>query len=354
MAEAIALGATHIGQTGTNPSVGCIIVRDGAIVGRGVTAKSGRPHAEPQALAEAGDLARGATAFVTLEPCSHFGKTPPCVNALMAAGVARVVVAVTDPDPRVSGNGTRMLREAGITVETGLMEEAARRGLAAYLTRQTEGRAHVTLKLAVSKDGMLGRRGEGQVRITGPQSREAVQHLRAESDAILVGIGTALADDPDLTCRLPELKGRSPVRLVLDRLLLLPLTSRLVHTAEKVPVIAVVSPDDTLRDEAWLARRAALEKAGVEIVEAGTFLDLLRQLAGRGFSSLMVEGGARIAEEFLKAGLVDRIWLFEGPGTIGESGVSSPITSGHLPAGFELVSDETMGEDRLEIFERMK
>lgn len=354
MAEAIALGATHLGQTSTNPSVGCIIVRDGAIVGRGVTAKSGRPHAEPQALAEAGERARGATAYVTLEPCSHFGKTPPCVNALIAAGVGRVVVAVTDPDPRVSGNGIRMLREAGITVETGLMEVAARRGLAAYLTRQTEGRAHVTLKLAVSKDGMLGRRGEGQVRITGHQSREAVQHLRAESDAILVGIGTALADDPELTCRLRGLEGRSPVRLVLDRLLLLPLTAKLVQTAKKVPVIAVVSPDEALRDEAWLARRAALEKAGVEVLETDSLIGLLRQLAVRGFSSLMVEGGARIAEEFLKAGLVDRIWLFEGPGLIGDSGVPSPIMSGHVPAGFELVSDEAMGEDRLEIFERMK
>ncbi len=354
MAEAIALGATHIGQTGTNPSVGCVVVRDGAIVGRGVTAKSGRPHAEPQALAEAGELARGATAYVTLEPCSHFGKTPPCVNALIASGVARVVVAVTDPDPRVSGNGLRILREAGIAVESGLMEEAAKRGLAAYLTRQTQGRAHVTLKLAVSNDGMLGRRGEGQVRITGSQSREAVQHLRAESDAILVGIGTVLADDPELTCRLPSLKGRSPVRLVLDRLLLLPLTSKFVHGARKVPVLAVVSPDETLRDEAWLARRSDLEKAGVEILEAESLTDLLRQLAARGLSSLMVEGGARVAEEFLKADLVDRVWLFQGPGTIGETGVPSPMAPGHVPLGFELVSDETMGDDRLEIFERMK
>lgn len=354
MAEAIALGATHIGQTGTNPSVGCVIVRDGAIVGRGVTAKSGRPHAEPQALAEAGDLARGATAYVTLEPCSHFGKTPPCVNALIGAGVARVAVAVTDPDPRVSGNGIRMLREAGIAVETGLMEQAARRGLAAYLTRQTKGRAHVTLKLAVSKDGMLGRRGEGQIGITGAQSREAVQHLRAESDAILVGIGTALADDPELTCRLQGLEDRSPVRLVLDRMLLLPPSSRLVLTADKVPLMAIISSDHAVRDQAWLARSDALRQGGVEIVEAGTLIDLLRLLASRGFSSLMVEGGARVADAFLKAGLVDRIWLFEGAVTVGGSGVVSPLTPGLVPDGFALVSTETLGEDRLEIFERME
>ena len=354
MAEAIALAATHIGQTSTNPSVGCVLVSDGEIVGRGVTARSGRPHAETQALAEAGEKARGATAYVTLEPCSHHGKTPPCASALIAAGVSRVVIAVTDPDPRVSGNGIRMLREAGITVETGLMEEAAKRGLAAYLTRQTKGRAHVTLKLAVSKDGMLGRRGEGQVRITGTESRETVQHLRAESDAILVGIGTALADDPDLTCRLPGLEARSPVRLVLDRLLLLPPTSKLARTAHKVPVIAVISPDETVRDDAWLTRRAALQDCGVETLEAASLLDLLQSLASRGMSSLMVEGGARVAEDFLKADLVDRIWLFEGTATVGDAGVASPITPGHMPAGFALVSNETLGEDRLEIFERME
>lgn len=354
MAEAIALASTHLGQTSTNPSVGCVIVRDGEVVGRGVTARSGRPHAEPQALAEAGERARGATAYVTLEPCSHHGKTPPCADALIAAGVSRVVIAVTDPDPRVSGNGIRMLREAGIVVETGLMEQAARRGLAAYLTRQTKGRAHVTLKLAVSRDGMLGRRGEGQVRITGQQSREAVQHLRAESDAILVGIGTALADDPELTCRLPGLEGRSPIRLVLDRELQLPLSSKLVGTAVDVPVIAVFSARHAADDAAWAQRRAALERAGVETVEASSIGDLLRLLALRGISSLMVEGGARVAGDFLDAGLVDRIWLFEGPGTVGQPGVASPVTPAHVPHGFKLVSSETMGEDRLAIYERMQ
>jgi diaminohydroxyphosphoribosylaminopyrimidine deaminase/5-amino-6-(5-phosphoribosylamino)uracil reductase len=354
MAEAIALAATHVGQTGTNPSVGCVIVLDGKIVGRGVTARSGRPHAEPQALAEAGELARGATAYVTLEPCSHYGKTPPCVNALIAAGVARVVVAVTDPDPRVSGNGLRMLREAGIAVENGLMEEAARRGLAAYLTRQTEGRAHVTLKLAVSRDGMLGRRGEGQVAITGPDAREAVQHLRAESDAILVGIGTALADDPELTCRLPGLEGRSPVRLVLDRDLRLPLRSKLVRSAAAVPVIAVTSQARRENaDDGYRQRAAALAAAGVEIVEADGLPDLLRLLAMRGWSSLMVEGGARVAEAFLKAGLIDRIWLFEGPGTIGDDGVLSPIGLARKPDGFQLVSGEVIGKDHLAVFERI-
>ncbi|WP_245365573.1 bifunctional diaminohydroxyphosphoribosylaminopyrimidine deaminase/5-amino-6-(5-phosphoribosylamino)uracil reductase RibD [Neorhizobium galegae] len=237
MAAALALSRQHTGQTGTNPSVGCVIVKDGVIIGAAVTAVGGRPHAETQALAKAGEAARGATAYVTLEPCSHYGRTPPCANALVAAGIARVVVCLADPDPRVSGRGFAILREAGITVETGVLEAEGRRTLAAYLMRQTKARAHVTLKLAVSKDGMIGRTGAGQVAITGPVSRANMQALRAETDAILVGIGTAIADDPELTVRLHGLEHRSPMRIVLDHHLRLPLTSKLVKTARNVPVI---------------------------------------------------------------------------------------------------------------------
>ena len=350
MAEAIALASTHIGQTGTNPSVGCVIVRDGAVVGRGVTALSGRPHAETQALTEAGGLARGATAYVTLEPCSHFGKTPPCADALVRAGIARVVVAVLDPDPRVSGNGMKRLQDAGIDVECGLLEASARRGLAAYLTRQTRGRAHVTLKLAVSKDGMLGKKGEGQVKITGPEARQSVQLLRAESDAILVGIGTALADDPELTCRLPGLEGRSPVRIILDRGLMLAEKSRLVQTAGLVPVIAVTDAATGPAD--FVARRDALQQAGVEILQAPSLEALLIELAERGISSVMVEGGASVATSLLNEGLVDRIWLFEGTPVVGEGGVRSPLLPGVGPDGFTIISDEMVGADRLRIFER--
>ncbi|WP_377296049.1 bifunctional diaminohydroxyphosphoribosylaminopyrimidine deaminase/5-amino-6-(5-phosphoribosylamino)uracil reductase RibD [Rhizobium sp. SGZ-381] len=237
MAAALALSRQHTGQTGTNPSVGCVIVKDGVIIGAAVTAVGGRPHAETQALAKAGEAARGATAYVTLEPCSHYGRTPPCANALVAAGIARVVVCLADPDPRVSGRGFAILREAGITVETGVLEAEGRRTLAAYLMRQTRARAHVTLKLAVSKDGMIGRTGAGQVAITGPVSRANMQALRAETDAILVGIGTAIADDPELTVRLHGLEHRSPMRIVLDHHLRLPLTSKLVKSARNVPVI---------------------------------------------------------------------------------------------------------------------
>lgn len=246
MAAAIRLSRRHLGRTATNPSVGCVIVRDGFIVGRAVTALGGRPHAEPQALAEAGELARGATAYVTLEPCSHHGKTPPCAEALIAYGVSRVVISVTDPDIRVSGRGISMLRNAGIEVTTGVLEEEGRRSLAGYLTRQTKNRPYVTLKLAVSADGMIGREGAGQVAITGPQARAQVQALRAETDAILVGIGTAISDDPLLTVRTPGLEAQSPVRIVLDPLLALPLTSKLVQTAREVPVIVVASEEVSL------------------------------------------------------------------------------------------------------------
>ncbi|MBY5738541.1 bifunctional diaminohydroxyphosphoribosylaminopyrimidine deaminase/5-amino-6-(5-phosphoribosylamino)uracil reductase RibD [Rhizobium leguminosarum] len=246
MAAAIRLSRWHLRRTATNPSVGCLIVRDGVIVGRAVTALGGRPHAETQALAEAGALARGATAYVTLEPCSHHGKTPPCSEALIAYGVARVVICVTDPDPRVSGRGIAMLREAGIEVDAGVLEAEGRHSLAAYLTRQTKNRPYVTLKLAVSADGMIGRKREGQVAITGPEARAQVQALRAETDAILVGIGTAIADDPLLTVRASGLEGQSPIRIVLDPLLALPLTSKLVETARQVPVIVVASEEASL------------------------------------------------------------------------------------------------------------
>lgn len=243
IAAAIRLSRWHLGRTATNPSVGCLIVRDGVIVGRAVTALGGRPHAETQALAEAGVLARGATAYVTLEPCSHHGKTPPCSEALIAYGVARVVISVTDPDRRVSGRGIAMLRQAGIEVDAGALEAEGRQSLAAYLIRQTKNRPYVTLKLAVSADGMIGRAGEGQVAITGPEARAQVQALRTETDAILVGIGTAIADDPLLTVRTPGLESQSPIRIVLDPSLALPLTSKLVETAREVPVIVVASEE---------------------------------------------------------------------------------------------------------------
>ncbi|MBZ7921100.1 bifunctional diaminohydroxyphosphoribosylaminopyrimidine deaminase/5-amino-6-(5-phosphoribosylamino)uracil reductase RibD [Ensifer adhaerens] len=354
MAAALRLARHHLGQTSTNPSVACVIVKDGVIVGRAVTARSGRPHAETQALAEAGEEARGATAYVTLEPCSHHGKTPPCADALVASGVSRVVIAILDPDERVAGRGVVRLRDAGITVDIGVLAEDGQHALEAYLMRQVSRRPYVTLKLAVSADGMIGRKGEGQVRITGPISRGQVQTLRAETDAILVGIGTATADDPELTVRLPGLEHHSPLRIVLDRRLDLPLFSKLARTARDVPVIVVSSDEsgDADTDDGRTARKAALEAAGVEVLEAGSIADLLAALASRGLSSLMVEGGAVAARAFLDAGLVDRIQLYTGPGTIGENGIASPFDRRSVPTGYRRIAEARYGDDLFEEYER--
>lgn len=353
MAAAIRLGRSHLGQTSTNPSVGCVIVQNGAIVGAAVTARSGRPHAETQALANAGENARGATAYVTLEPCSHFGKTPPCASALISAGVARVVVAVTDPDPRVSGRGLAMLRDAGIDVVTGVLRTEAARGLSAYLTRHIHKRAQVILKLAVSRDGMIGQRHAGQVAITGPIARAQVQLLRAETDAILVGIGTAKADNPELTVRLKGMEHLSPLRVILDRRLELPLSSRMVATAQQVSTLcACCNPSDFVCDEAFGAREAVLNERGVEVVNIADLADLLSHLATRGISSVMVEGGAEVAHAFLAANLVDRIHLYQGAGEIGADGLASPLTSANIPSRFRHVRSAQFGADQFDEYER--
>lgn len=352
MAAAIRLAQKHAGRTSTNPSVGTLIVRDdGAgpiIVGSGVTAIGGRPHAEAEALAEAGNLARGATAYVTLEPCAHHGRTPPCAHALILAGIARVVGAASDPDPRVSGQGYAILREAGIeTVERVLAEEAGDR-MAGYLIRSLKKRPEVILKLAISSDGMIGKTGEGQVAITGAIARRQVHMMRAAADAILIGIGTALADDPELTVRLPGLENRSPARIVLDRSARLSPASKLVTTARHVPVLVAAGP------EANPQRKAVLEAAGVRFLATETYdsrialPELLEDLAAQGMSSLMVEGGAETAKAFLEDGLVDRIALFHGAAAIGGAGVAAPVDCHHMPPGFRLMREARFGDDRYE------
>ncbi|MBX9451450.1 MAG: bifunctional diaminohydroxyphosphoribosylaminopyrimidine deaminase/5-amino-6-(5-phosphoribosylamino)uracil reductase RibD [Mesorhizobium sp.] len=346
MAAAIRLSRRHLGLTATNPSVATLIVRDGVIVGRGVTAIGGRPHAETQALAEAGERARGATAYVTLEPCAHHGRTPPCADALVTAGVARVVGAASDPDERVSGKGYKVLRDGGIEVTEGVLAEAAADVMAGYLMRSLKKRPEVILKLAVSADGMIGRRGEGQVAITGAQARHQVHVMRGECDAILIGVGTAVADNPELTCRLPGLEARSPTRIVLDRSLRLPPSSKLAQSARDVPVLIAAAGD------ADAARRTVLAAQGVgflavEIDETGRIAlpELLEDLAAQGTMTVMVEGGAQTAAHFLDEGLVDRIALYAGSGTVGEGGVASPLDPSGPPEGFRLVREATFGND---------
>lgn len=349
MAAAIRLSRKHAGLTSTNPSVATLIVRDDGpgpvIVGRGVTAIGGRPHAEAEALAEAAGRARGATAYVTLEPCAHHGRTPPCASALIAAGVARVVAAARDPDERVSGRGYAMLRQAGIEVEAGILDREASDVMAGYLIRSMKKRPEIILKMALSNDGKIGRPGDGQIFITGDISRRQVHLMRAEADAILIGIRTALEDDPELTVRLPGLARRSPPRIVLDRDARLPPSSRLARSALDVPLLVAASFDADPR------RRAELERMGARFLAIETFdghialPELLEDLAAQGMSSVMVEGGAATARTFLDDGLVDRIRLFHGPMAIGEGGIPAPVDSGSMPDGFRLVRQGRLGDD---------
>src|SRR5438876_10840509 len=262
MALALALGRRGLGRTWPNPAVGAVVARDSVIIGRGWTQPGGRPHAETEALRRAGAAARGATLYVWLEPCSHHGKTPPCADAIVAAGIARVVSALVDPNPEVAGAGHWRLAEAGVVVEVGVGAEEARRAHAGHIRRVQDGRPHVILKLAVSADGKAGLAGRKAAPISGEAVRARVHLLRATSDAVATGIGTVLADDPQLTCRLPGMAERSPVRVVLDRRLRLPLTARVITEARQAPTWLVTLPSTDP------ARQQALRDAGVEVIHA--------------------------------------------------------------------------------------
>ncbi|MFD1792742.1 bifunctional diaminohydroxyphosphoribosylaminopyrimidine deaminase/5-amino-6-(5-phosphoribosylamino)uracil reductase RibD [Ochrobactrum teleogrylli] len=346
MEATIRYARRHKGLTGTNPSVGTLIVKDGVIVGRGVTALGGRPHSEPQALADAGEAARGATAYVTLEPCAHHGRTPPCAEALVRAGVARVVVAATDPDDRVSGKGFAILREAGIEVEPGILAEKAADDLAGYLNRSSRKRPEVILKLALSADGMIGKKGEGQVPITGQVSRAQSHILRSQTDVILIGIETALADDPVLNCRLPGLEQRSPIRVVLDSGLRLPLASKLVQSADAQPLWIACA------DDASPERRYELKAAGCRILATEAhdcriaLPELMDDLAAQGIGSVLVEGGAGVAKSFLEEKLVDRLITFRSPIEIGTAdGVAVPGLETHIAEEFKILRQARFGDD---------
>ncbi len=319
MAHALRLAARGLGNVWPNPAVGCVIVRDGVVVGRGWTQPGGRPHAEVRALQQAGALAEGATAYVTLEPCAHHGQTPPCAEALIAAKVARVVTALTDPDPRVSGKGHAMLRAAGITVTEGVMTPEATHLNAGFLKRVTQGLPFVTLKLAASLDGRTATASGESRWITGPEARRKVHAMRLSHDAVMVGSGTALADDPDLTVR--DMGAvRQPIRIVLDRLLNHSPESRLGRTAKDHPVWLLHSPS------APQAARSAWEVTGATLIEApetNGHLDLtaaFQALAGKGLTRILSEGGSTIAAALVKAGLVDELTMFTGGVLIGAEG----------------------------------
>jgi diaminohydroxyphosphoribosylaminopyrimidine deaminase/5-amino-6-(5-phosphoribosylamino)uracil reductase len=322
MRSALALGRRALGSTWPNPAVGCVIVRSEVegprIVGRGWTQPGGRPHAETQALGQAGALARGATAYVTLEPCSHVGRTGPCADALARAGVARLVGAVRDPDPRVSGRGFHMLKSYGLAVEEGICQAEAAEAHLGHFTRILRGRPTVTLKMAVTADRKLAGPGGRPIRITGAEATARVHLLRSQSDAVAVGIGTVLSDDPLLTVRLPGLAARQPIRIVLDSALRLPPASRLVAGARESPVWAVAEAS------AAPEREALLREAGIEVLRVpGTAgrIDLgaaLRRLAGEGLTRILVEAGPTLASALVAHDLVDEAILFLSPEPIGE------------------------------------
>lgn len=329
MTAALGLARRGLGSVWPNPAVGCVLVNDGRVVGRGRTAPGGRPHAETEALSMAGERARGAVAYVTLEPCSHQGQTGPCAEALIRAGIRRAVVAIDDPDPRVSGRGLEMLRKVGVQVDLGLCREEAAEINAGFFRRVNEKRPLVILKSASSLDGRIATHSGESKWITGQEARTAGHMLRAEADAIMVGSTTAMIDDPDLTCRLTGLESRSPVRVVVDSHLRLPLTARVVATAKRVPtwLVTMKGNDPT--------RLSAYKTCGVEVVEAppgeeeGVDLPAALQALGeRGLTRILVEGGAHLSAALLRCDLVDRIAWFRAPLLIGGDGLPSAMPFG--------------------------
>jgi len=359
MRAALGLARRGLGSVWPNPAVGCVIVDEaGRVVGRGWTQPGGRPHAETEALAMAGAAACGATVYVTLEPCAHHGKTPPCAEALIAAGIRRAVVAVEDPDSRVGGKGLAMLRAAGIEVTAGVLaDEAADLNAGFFLTIRAD-RPLVTLKLGTTLDGRIATHSGESRWITGESARAAAHALRAEHDAVMVGSGTALADDPDLTCRLPGMAERSPVRVVFDGRLRLPLTSRLVTSANEVPtwVITLEGGDQ--------ARREAFETAGIDLLDVPAGRDhqidiqaALALLADSGITRVLVEGGSHLAAALLRAGVVDRLVWFRAPKLMGGDGLPAAVAFGvdHLAQmpGFQRVEIRPLGDDLMETYRKI-
>ena len=339
MRAALALARRGLGRVAPNPAVGCILVRDGIVVGRGWTQPGGRPHAETEALRRAGAAAAGAVAYVTLEPCAHHGSTPPCADALIAAGVSRVVVAIEDPDPRVAGRGLARLTAAGISVETGVCADEAGRLNAGFLKRIEHGLPLVTLKLATSLDGKIATHAGESQWITGEAARALGHMLRRQHDAVMVGSGTVLADDPELTVRLPGLAAPPPLRVVVDGRLRTPLTAKLVAAAKRLPTLILTLPDaDPLRARAF-------RDCGVTLIEiprdADGYVDLqaaLQALAKHGLTRVLVEGGATLAASLLRARLVDRLAWFRSGGLIGGDGLDAV-----KPFGVDRLADQALG-----------
>jgi len=351
---ALRLARKRQGQTGTNPSVACVIVNDlgygPVIVGSAVTAKGGRPHAEPPALAEAGENAKGATAYVTLEPCAHHGKTPPCAQTLIDAQVKRVVTAVTDPDDRVNGKGHQMLLAAGVEVDAMDGGENAARVIQGYLKARSGFMPFVTLKVAMDRNGLIGCGQCGNLKISCHTSMLQTHLIRARHHAIVVGIGTALADNPSLTCRLPGIEDRSPVRVVLDNHYAASAELNLVKTARQFPTW-IVAPNDPPPEWAKMLVDHGIQHIPAELDEAGRIAlpEMFEDLAARGIQSVMVEGGAKLTDSLLQDNLVDEIIVHIGgnpemPGDE-ERAIHASFTPQNPPTGFNVIQSLTFGQD---------
>lgn len=349
MALALTLAARGLGAVAPNPAVGCVIVQGSTIVGRGWTQTGGRPHAETVALAQAGDLARGSTVYVTLEPCAHHGATPPCADALVAARVARVVSAVTDPDPRVSGRGHALLRAAGVAVQEGVLEAEARELNAGFLSRVIRARPWLTLKLALTLDGRIATASGASRWITGESARRAVHFMRARHDAVMVGIGTALADDPELTVR--ELGfSRQPVRIVMDSNLRLGAASKLAQTVELAPVWLCHTCPPRALPGARMVGCAANPDGSIDLADA------MHRLAEAGLTRVLCEGGGRLAAGLLARGLVDELVCFTAGRVFGAEGLPAVAALADVglprPPDFTLVETRKLGEDLLQRWRR--
>ncbi len=355
MSIALALGRRGLGRVWPNPSVGCVIVQGNSIVGRGWTQSGGRPHAETQALERSGLKAKGSCAYVTLEPCSHHGETRPCVDALISAGISKCVIATEDLDPRVSGSGVAKLREAGIEVKLGVLSDLAKEQNEGFFLRMGTGRPLVTLKVATSLDGCIAT-GQGESQwITGSKARFRAHQMRAEYDAIMIGIGTAIGDNPMLTCRIPGMEHFSPVRIILDSNMRLPLTHSLAESATEYPTWIITK-------RGWGNDRiASFIECGLKVIEVDSgdednlpVENVLRSLGSRGITRLLIEGGQAIASSFLKAGAVNRVAWFRAPFIIGGDGMSVTNALGlsSLSKAIKLqnTSREFLDDDVLETF----
>ena len=357
MSAALGLGRRNLGRTWPNPSVGCVIVKDGRVVGRGHTQPGGRPHAETEALAQAGDQARGATAYVTLEPCAHHGKTPPCAEALVAAGIRRCVIATGDPDPRVAGSGIAILKKAGIEITEGVLEAEALESNAGFFTRIKLGRPLITLKLATTLDGRIATLSGESKWITGPEARGAGHQLRATYDAIMVGSGTVLADDPELTCRLPGLEDRSPIRVALDTRLRIPPTAKLLADQDRFPtwVVTGAGHPPAVLDRLRHPKTTLIHPSGGDSGRSQLRI-VLKELGERGLTRILVEGGAALATSLLKDDLVDRIAWFQAPFVIGNDGMAGIGELGRAELDriirFKLLSEQRIGPDSFALYSR--